>query len=443
MFNNMYIKIIAVFICLYIFLVGISALSKSISGLTSPNEISIGDMAQLKKVKFNELEKKKIWVKILTVNKDESFEFEYVYNEDGIDDKVCADLNGSLIEDSCIIKGKTDKKNIKKIASSSFITATDSAFISLFIGIFATVIFQSSSTTTSLIVGMAGSGLVALSSAVPMVMGANIGTTVTNTIVSLGHLRQKEEFKRAFASSTVHDFFNILAVLIFFPLEMMFGILEKSATFLGNFFFTEISEKPFESPIKAAVKWAVNHLKDFVHNIIDSDWALLAASVIITLIMLYSIVKLLRSMVLAKVEKFFDDYIFKTAMRAILFGFLLTVMVQSSSITTSTIIPLAGAGVLTLRQIFPFTLGANIGTTVTSIMAALVLNPLAMVVAFSHLLFNILGIITIYPIKKIREIPLYCAETLAELSLKNRLIPLIYLGIVFVLTPLIIILIGG
>ncbi len=439
----MYIKIIAVFICLYIFLVGISALSKSISGLTSPNEISIGDMAQLKKVKFNELEKKKIWVKILTVNKDESFEFEYVYNEDGIDDKVCADLNGSLIEDSCIIKGKTDKKNIKKIASSSFITATDSAFISLFIGIFATVIFQSSSTTTSLIVGMAGSGLVALSSAVPMVMGANIGTTVTNTIVSLGHLRQKEEFKRAFASSTVHDFFNILAVLIFFPLEMMFGILEKSATFLGNFFFTEISEKPFESPIKAAVKWAVNHLKDFVHNIIDSDWALLAASVIITLIMLYSIVKLLRSMVLAKVEKFFDDYIFKTAMRAILFGFLLTVMVQSSSITTSTIIPLAGAGVLTLRQIFPFTLGANIGTTVTSIMAALVLNPLAMVVAFSHLLFNILGIITIYPIKKIREIPLYCAETLAELSLKNRLIPLIYLGIVFVLTPLIIILIGG
>jgi solute carrier family 34 (sodium-dependent phosphate cotransporter) len=443
MFNNIYIKIIAVFICLYIFLVGISALSKSISGLTSPNEISIGDMAQLKKVKFNELEKKKIWVKILTVNKDESFEFEYVYNEDGIDDKVCADLNGSLIEDSCIIKGKTDKKNIKKIASSSFITATDSAFISLFIGIFATVIFQSSSTTTSLIVGMAGSGLVALSSAVPMVMGANIGTTVTNTIVSLGHLRQKEEFKRAFASSTVHDFFNILAVLIFFPLEMMFGILEKSATFLGNFFFTEISEKPFESPIKAAVKWAVNHLKDFVHNIIDSDWALLAASVIITLIMLYSIVKLLRSMVLAKVEKFFDDYIFKTAMRAILFGFLLTVMVQSSSITTSAIIPLAGAGVLTLRQIFPFTLGANIGTTVTSIMAALVLNPLAMVVAFSHLLFNILGIITIYPIKKIREIPLYCAETLAELSLKNRLIPLIYLGIVFVLTPLIIILIGG
>ena len=157
---------------------------------------------------------------------------------------------------------------------------------------------------------MAGSGLVGLSSAVPMVMGANIGTTVTNTLVSLGHLREKEEFKRAFASSTVHDFFNILAVLIFFPLELMFGVLEKSATFLGNFFFTEISEKPFESPIKAAVKWAVDHLKDFVHYISDNNWLLLCVSVIITLLMLFSIVKLLRSMVLSKVEAFFDKYIF-------------------------------------------------------------------------------------------------------------------------------------
>jgi len=415
---------------LYIFLVGISSLSKAISGLTTPNELTIGDMAQLKKINLvidnKETQKKKIWVKITNVNKNDGvYSFEYSENDS-------------------LIKGKTTQDNIKKVASSTFIKATSSRFISLFIGVFATVLFQSSSTTTSLIVGMAGGGLIGLSSAIPMVMGANIGTTVTNTLVSLGHIRRKEEFRRAFASSTVHDFFNMLAVLIFFPLEMMFGFLEKSAIFLGNIFFTEINEKPFESPIKQAVSWAVNHLKGFVHNIIDSDWVLLFVSVIITLIMLFSIVKLLRSMVLEKVEKFFDKYIFKTAIRALIFGFILTVLVQSSSITTSTIVPLAGAGVLTLRQIFPFTLGANIGTTVTSLMAALVLNPIAMVVAFSHLLFNIVGIIAIYPIKQIREIPLYCAETLADLSLKNRLIPLLYLAIVFVLIPLIIIiLIGG
>lgn len=428
--DSIYAKIILVFLCLYIFLVGISSLSKAISGLTTPNELTIGDMAQLKKINLvidnKETQKKKIWVKITNVNKNDGvYSFEYSENDS-------------------LIKGKTTQDNIKKVASSTFIKATSSRFISLFIGVFATVLFQSSSTTTSLIVGMAGGGLIGLSSAIPMVMGANIGTTVTNTLVSLGHIRRKEEFRRAFASSTVHDFFNMLAVLIFFPLEMMFGFLEKSAIFLGNIFFTEINEKPFESPIKQAVSWAVNHLKGFVHNIIDSDWILLFVSVIITLIMLFSIVKLLRSMVLEKVEKFFDKYIFKTAIRALIFGFILTVLVQSSSITTSTIVPLAGAGVLTLRQIFPFTLGANIGTTVTSLMAALVLNPIAMVVAFSHLLFNIVGIIAIYPIKQIREIPLYCAETLADLSLKNRLIPLLYLAIVFVLIPLIIIiLIGG
>jgi sodium-dependent phosphate cotransporter len=429
MLNSIYTKIFLVFTCLYIFLVGISGLSKSISGLTTPSELSIGDMAQLKKqtliINGQEIQKKKIWVKIIEIDaQQEQYIFEYSEND---------------------IKtiGKTTKKNIKKVASSNFINATSSRFISLFIGVFATVLFQSSSTTTSLIVGMAGGGLIGLSSAVPMVMGANIGTTVTNTLVSLGHIRRKEEFKRAFASSTVHDFFNMLAVIIFFPLEIMFGFLEKSATFLGNFFFTEITEKPFQSPIKQAVSWGVDHLKYIVKDIVNSDWALLAVSVLITLLMLFSIVKLLRSMVLEKVEQFFDQYIFKTALRALVFGFILTILVQSSSITTSTIVPLAGAGVLSLRQIFPFTLGANIGTTITSIMAALVLNPIAMVVAFSHLLFNILAIIIIYPIKQLREIPLLCAEKLAELSIKNKLAPILYLGIVFVLIPIIIILLGG
>ncbi|NMS64749.1 Na/Pi symporter, partial [Vibrio parahaemolyticus] len=96
----------------------------------------------------------------------------------------------------------------------------------LMIGLVATALIQSSSTVTSIIVGLVAGGL-PVETAIPMVMGANIGTTVTNTLVSLGHVRCKEEFKRAFASATIHDFFNLLAVAIFLPLEMMFGILEK------------------------------------------------------------------------------------------------------------------------------------------------------------------------------------------------------------------------
>jgi sodium-dependent phosphate cotransporter len=106
-------------------------------------------------------------------------------------------------------------------------------------------------------------------------------------------------------------------------------------------------------------------------------------------------------------------------------------------------VPLAGAGVLTLRQIFPFTLGANIGTTVTALLAALTGTVSALIAAISHLLFNIFGIAIIYGIPFLRAIPLKLAEMISEYSLKNKLIPLGYLLVVFVLIPLTIILLGN
>tara|TARA_Y100000814_G_scaffold27286_1_gene17897 strand:- start:314 stop:796 length:483 start_codon:yes stop_codon:yes gene_type:complete len=159
--------------------------------------------------------------------------------------------------------------------------------------------------------------------------------------------------------------------------------------------------------------------------------------------MLYCIVKLLRSLVLAKVETFFDNYIFKTAIRAMAFGMLLTISVQSSSITTSTVIPLAGAGVLTLRQIYPFTLGANIGTTITALLASLTLNVTAMVAAFAHLFFNIFGILLVYANPILREIPLKLSVAFADLAIKNKIYPILYLIVVFFLTPFLIIFLGG
>ena len=92
----------------------------------------------------------------------------------------------------------------------------------LVIGTIATALIQSSSTVTAAIVGLVAGGL-PVGIAIPMVMGANIGTTITNTIVSLGHIKVGEEFRRAFAAATIHDVFNLMAVLIFLPLEISFG----------------------------------------------------------------------------------------------------------------------------------------------------------------------------------------------------------------------------
>ena len=324
--------------------------------------------------------------------------------------------------------------------AESIFTATSNPFVALFIGVFATVLFQSSSTTTSLIVGMVSSGALGISGAIPMIMGANIGTTVTNTIVSVGHINKGNEFKRAFAASTVHDFFNILAVIIIFPIEITFHFIEKLARTLAEILFGSVLNVDVlqaKSPIKAAVKSGAKFIESFAF---DNNIVYLVISVLITFLCLVSIVKLLRSLVLEKIEAFFDQYIFKTALRAIGFGIILTIMVQSSSITTSLVVPLAGAGVLTLQKIFPFTLGANIGTTVTALLAALTGTVAALIAAISHLLFNIFGILIIYCIPQLRAIPLMLAEKISELSVKNKFIPIIYLAVMFGVIPLSIIL---
>lgn len=324
--------------------------------------------------------------------------------------------------------------------AKEIMTTTSDPFVSLFIGILATTLFQSSSTTTSIIVGMVSGGAITLSGAIPMIMGANIGTTVTNTIVSIGHINRGNEFKRAFAASTVHDFFNIMSVMILLPIEITFGIIEKTATGLGMFLFGTIStDEVFKSPIKAAIKWGAKHLESLSF---DNNTVFILLSILLTFLMLYSIVKLLRSLVLDNIKQYFDKYIFKTALRAILFGMVLTIMVQSSSITTSTIVPLAGAGIVTLRQLYPFTLGANIGTTVTALLASLTLNVTAMVAAFAHLFFNIFGIIIIFLNPLLKNIPVRLATWMAEMSIKNKFIPIIYLIIFFFILPLSIILVG-
>ncbi len=360
------------------------------------------------------------------------------------------DLFYSLLKGLCVIAAlymflvgingmSSAIKHMGSEVADSIFTTTSNPIIALFIGVFSTVLFQSSSTTTSLIVGLVSSGTLSLSGAVPMIMGANIGTTVTNTIVSVGHINQGKEFKRAFAASTVHDFFNILAVLILFPLEMAFHGIQRTAEWCGNIIFGKIENVEVlqaKSPIKLAVKSGSKFIEQYTF---DNDVFFLTISVFITFLMLYTIVKLLKSLVLEKIEAFFDQYIFKTAFRAICFGVILTIMVQSSSITTSLVVPLAGAGVLTLRQIFPFTLGANIGTTVTALLAALTGTVSALVAAGCHLFFNIFGILIIYSIKPLREIPLKCADIISTYAVKNKLIPLLYLLIMFVAIPLAII----
>src|SRR5687767_6494290 len=96
----------------------------------------------------------------------------------------------------------------------SVIEATENPFTALFVGLLVTALIQSSSTTTALTVAMVASGAISFQSAIPVIMGANVGTTITSTIVSLGFINKKKEFKRAVASGTYHCFFNLLTLFV-------------------------------------------------------------------------------------------------------------------------------------------------------------------------------------------------------------------------------------
>ena len=145
--------------------------------------------------------------------------------------------------------------------------------------------------------------------------------------------------------------------------------------------------------------------------------------------MLVKIVKIMRSLMLTKIERFLDKYLFKNDLTAFLLALTMTAVIQSSSITTSIVVPLAGAGVLSVRKIFPYTLGSNVGTTMTAMLAALAtLNPIAITVAFTHLIFNLFGIATIYPMKKI---PISIAKAFAKVTVRSKKNMIIFIASYF------------
>jgi sodium-dependent phosphate cotransporter len=113
--------------------------------------------------------------------------------------------------------------------AETLIATTTNPLVGLFIGILATSIIQSSSSTTSIVVGLVAGGALNVANAIPIVMGANIGTSVTNLLVSLTQIRRDLEFRRALSAAIVHDFFNILAVIVIFPLQYFTNFLGRSS----------------------------------------------------------------------------------------------------------------------------------------------------------------------------------------------------------------------
>ncbi|MDP6740802.1 MAG: Na/Pi symporter [Planctomycetota bacterium] len=316
-------------------------------------------------------------------------------------------------------------------------------FAGLAVGTLATVLVQSSSTSTATIVslvGQSGGTALPLKTAVPMVMGANIGTTITNTIVSVGHLKQGNAFRRAFAAATVHDFFNLMLVMVVLPLELATGILEKTAIKLTGL-ISNVGGAEYDSPIKAAVKAGAKPIEGFLKGLgledIPLAIVLVAFALALIVVCLVQITKNMRSLISGSLERALNRVLGRSGLLGIGIGIVMTVSVQSSSITTSLLVPMCAAGVLTLRNAFPIMLGANIGTTVTALLASLATDSEeGLTIALVHALFNVGGVMIVYPIPALRGIPIRLARLLSVRAQRNIFWVVGYVGVVFILLPL-------
>ena len=313
--------------------------------------------------------------------------------------------------------------------------------VGVILGTLATALVQSSSTVTSVIVGLVAGGM-PVSIAVPMIMGANMGTTITNTIVSLGNFGERSMFNKSFQAATIHDFFNLFCIVIFLPIEMIFHPLERMGGMMAGWFVGESSASVSDfNVIGAATKPVAKIVVGSLQFLPTMAGALLAIAIGIGFVIasVLFLGKLLRSVMTGKAMEIVHNAVGGGPWRGVGTGTVVTVLVQSSSTTTSLIVPLAGAGALTTRQVFPFTMGANIGTCITALLAATSVSgptqEFALQIALVHLFYNVFGVLVFLYTPFLRDLPVRSAAWLGNKVEMNRGWAFGYIGTVFFLMP--------
>lgn len=320
----------------------------------------------------------------------------------------------------------------------------ENPFIALMGGVLVTAVVQSSSFTTSLIVTLVATGEMTLGTAVFAVMGANIGTSMTAVVVALANLRIRAHFRRSFTAALLHDLFNLLTVALLVPLEWASGamdeqgqgVLTRTAAWISEAIGLEEVARP-DSPVKVATAPIVDSLEWLGNALMPTAIAqglfVAALGVLLMFAALGLMVRNLRGALLQNMDGLFRTYFFRNDLSSYGVGLAATVMVQSSTITTSVMVPLAGAGIVPMRRLLPFMMGSNLGTTMTTVIAATA-NPAAaaLTVALVHVLFNVIGTAIWYPLQRV---PIAIAGWYAELAGRAMRYAFLFLLLVFLIIP--------
>jgi sodium-dependent phosphate cotransporter len=324
---------------------------------------------------------------------------------------------------------------LSKELIDSILTATSNPFIGLFIGLLTTAIIQSSSTTTSMTVAVVASGTISLEHAIPIIIGANIGTTITATVVAFNHIFRRKEFQRALSAATLNGFFNILTATIILPFEYYTQFLSKLCILISSLFVTG-ANATVDSRTHGWIEYSAKYVTQLLPNY---PLVTAIAAVFLLFLSIYWLVLTLKSLFVYNVGKKMEQIVFGTRYKSLFWGVFSTALLQSSSVTTSFAVPLVASKKASLRQVFPFIMGANVGTTFTALFASLSNVDASLSIAFAHLLFNTIGVCIFFFIPVIKELPLVLAQMLGKVAMRYRLAGFLYLLLTFFAIPFLLI----
>ena len=156
---------------------------------------------------------------------------------------------------------------------------------------------------------------------------------------------------------------------------------------------------------------------------------------------LLNMTKNMKILMADKVEEWINAVLSKNGFLGLFIGWIVTMIIQSSGITTSLVVPLVSSNILKIRTAYPLILGAKLGTPITGILAALAFlgTPAglpAMAIALVHFLFNAIGVGLLYPIPALR-LPVFLTERLSPILGQHRIYVIMWGVFVFILIPVI------
>lgn len=298
----------------------------------------------------------------------------------------------------------------------------------LAIGVLGTAVLQSSTTTTALTVTAVGVGVVSIPVAIPIILGANIGTTLTAHLISFSFVGRREEFGRAFASAALHGWFNLLMAAIFLPIELLFHPLERLSAALSSLLGTDVQGTETGQAFRVIFQPILDFLgtRGLLGGLFDPRIAAVMSLGIGTCLILLgvrSVSAQLRTLMAATTRTLLEKSSGSSDALGFFTGLGGTMALQASTVTVSSLLPFAAAGSLKPRELLSATLGANVGTTLSSLLVALTLpgalGGFALQAATVHVLFNLIGSLLVLLIPPIRNLIIYLADQHARLAQRS------------------------